>query len=71
MTVKKNENETIIKKILESVDKLDKLMNERIAELHYLAGTKREQLLQGTRHNFCYYRDIIWTIRNLTRKLKP
>jgi len=55
--------------ILETVDELSKLLDDRISELHNLCGVK-ENLLQGERHAFCYYRNYVWKIRDLARQIK-
>lgn len=62
--------EEIKKGILEQTEELDKLLTDRISELHTLAGTHQGQYLQGARHTFCYYRDFVWKIRDLARELK-
>jgi len=55
--------------ILETVDELNNLLDDRISELHNLCGAKGS-LLQTERHAFCYYRDYIWKIRDLARQIK-
>jgi len=64
------ENKEIQCSILEQTKELEGLLNERIAELYDLRGAMEGQFLQGARHTFCYYRDFVWKISNLAKKLK-
>ena len=51
------------KKIEENIEKLERLLDERIGELHEVKG------MQQCRHAYIYYRSILWAIRDEVRKI--
>jgi len=55
-------NEKSLNEVLEEIKSLEKLLDERIVDLHQLVGAKHE------RHAFILYRDRLWNIRRLLRE---
>jgi len=50
--------------IIEEIDGLEKLLSDRISELHNLCGKINGTTLQAERHAFILYRNTLWDIRN-------
>ena len=56
----KIENEKV-KDFFEVIDSLDKLLTERISDLHEVRGEMQ------SRHAYCYYRSLVWEAKYLMR----
>ena len=50
-----------VKYFFEVVDNLDKLLTERIIDLHEVQGGMQ------ARHAYCYYRKLLWDAKYLMR----
>lgn len=57
MSKKKKEKE-LANKLVEDLDSLESLFNDKISELHKVKG------MQSERHSFIYYRSLIWSVKN-------
>jgi len=51
-----------VKDFFEVVDDLEKLLTERISDLHNVKGGMQ------ARHAYCYYRRLLWDAKYLMRK---
>ena len=47
------------KNLLEKVDELDKLLTERISDLHEIQG------MMQARHAYIFYRKLLWEIKEM------
>lgn len=56
----KIENEKV-KDFFDVIDSLDKLLTERISDLHEVRGGMQ------SRHAYCYYRSLVWEAKYLMR----
>ena len=54
-----------LSEINDSIDKLSKCFDEKISELYQVKGGQTE------RHAFCYYRQLVWQIRDEIKKATP
>lgn len=58
-----------VKDFFEVVDDLEKLLTERISDLHEVRGGMQ------SRHAYCYYRKLLWDAKYLMRdnlkEIKP
>ena len=52
-----------ITEINEGLEKLESMFQEKISELHKVKGGQTE------RQVFCYYRSIVWDLKDKTNKL--
>lgn len=50
-----------LEEINETIDDLEKLLSERIVDLHELKGGMQ------ARHAYCYYRSLVWKVKYLIR----
>jgi len=50
-----------IKEAIETLDELQKLLTERISDLHEVKGGMQ------ARHAYCYYRKYVWDAINLLK----
>ena len=48
----------LIESILEDIDDFDKLLTERISDLHEIKG------MMQARHAYIFYRKLLWEIRD-------
>lgn len=56
MEIQLNENQ--LSEINDMIEKLSKCFDEKISELHQVKGGQTE------RHAFCYYRQLVWSIKD-------
>lgn len=55
-----------LKQIQGNIEALEKLLDERIVDLHQVKGGME------SRHVFCYYRQLVWNIKlTLRDNVKP
>ncbi len=55
-----------LKEVQDSIETLEKLLDERIADLHQVKGGMQ------SRHAYCYYRQLLWNAKYILRdNVKP
>ena len=58
-----------VKDLFNVVDDLEKLLTERISDLHEVRGGMQ------SRHAYCYYRSLLWEVKSILRdnikEIKP
>ena len=58
-----------VKDLFNVVDDLEKLLTERISDLHEVRGGIQ------SRHAYCYYRSLLWEVKSILRdnikEIKP
>jgi predicted nucleotide-binding protein (sugar kinase/HSP70/actin superfamily) len=58
--MKQIENKQVLE-VFELIDDLEKMLTERISELHEVKGMMQQ------RHVFCYYRKLLWSAKYILR----